>query len=386
MSSIDDKLFKLNEMLVQEAASYEISQKMQFEWLQTIIAQIDFYSSGCESPTRNISIQKSPGVENEIHNIVENAPQKLHTTPSALSPPIKRTPPPIPRPKPGSKCENNLITPPKIPNSKVEKPCARSGSARKHHNLANSAQLRNSQRIDSPMSNLYSPHKAVSQKNNENVNNESESELTNLPISGNRSATSPCLISNGIKFVDDDSILMDDDDSNQSDSGSDLDDEEDPVPFTVSGSMRELTQSASSFREKWMEMLHQKKAATSMPKKPFKFAFDDNDEGIPENYQMSDDEENNDDDEAMYERNPVEIHGKMIPIWARGDQLLKQLKRQQRIDPDSIFLGFTADCPLPELFGTNKARWDNRQDSGWWDADMITDEEVERFKAALGLQ
>ena len=136
-------------------------------------------------------------------------------------------------------------------------------------------------------------------------------------------------------------------------------------------------------------MLHQKKAATNIPKKPFKFAFDDIDEGMPENYQISDDsdrENDDDDDMEMYERNPVEIHGKTIPVWARGDQLLKQLKRQQRIDPDSIFLGFTADCPLTELFGTSKARWVNRQDSGWCEADLSTEEEVSKFKAALGLQ
>ncbi|OHT08614.1 hypothetical protein TRFO_22800 [Tritrichomonas foetus] len=366
MCSIDDKLFKLNEMLIQETTTYEVSQKMQFEWLQTIKAQISFYSTEEESPKRHLSLQDSP-----------QEGKQLKTPPrpplSQTSPIKKLSPIPIPRPIKNPSSHNPDQS---NANDKLAHPVARTPN-RIHKKNENPQFSRNSQRVE------YKSSK--NRANNENINNESESESVNLPMSGNRSATSPCLLTNNIKFVDDDSILME---SSSMSSDSDVDeDSEDPVPFTVSGSMRELTQSASSFREKWIEMLHQKKAATNIPKKPFKFAFDDYDDGIPENYQMSDDSENDEDeDEAMYERNPVEIHGKMIPIWARGDQLLRQLKRQQRIDPDSIFLGFTADCPLPELFGTHKARWENRQDSGWWDADLVTDEEVERFKAALGLQ
>lgn len=52
MSSIHDKISMLNEILSQEATSFDLSQKMQFEWLQTIMAQIDFYSKE-EDPTNN---------------------------------------------------------------------------------------------------------------------------------------------------------------------------------------------------------------------------------------------------------------------------------------------------------------------------------------------
>jgi hypothetical protein len=59
----------------------------------------------------------------------------------------------------------------------------------------------------------------------------------------------------------------------------------------------------------------------------------------------------------------------MIPHWARGEKLLHQLKKQRKIDPDTIFAGFTADCLLPLIFNAQKPQWENRSDSGWWGSD-----------------
>jgi len=184
-----------------------------------------------------------------------------------------------------------------------------------------------------------------------------------------RCATAPLFTpaspSSGLKFVCDDSLL-----------GSSEEDDA-PIPFTVSGSLCELTRSAASFREKWQEMLQMKKACTNAPAK-FTFAFEEM-SALAAGYEMSDGDAS---DDEIYDQNPVEIHGKVIPLWARGDRLLRQLRRQTAIDPVSIFAGFTAACPLPEIFGAQKARWENRNDSGWCDSD----EGVSQVRVAAGLE
>lgn len=369
MSFFNEKLTQLNEMLFQETDHFDISQKIQFDWLETIKSQIDYYSQ-----TKNCHIKESTINEPQnaiVPNIKSDEEERNSTPPKNRTPNKSRDQQSAPQ-------RRNKFTPsPKI-------------TRQKSRDEKSKIPLYRGSQASSPASNK-TPKSPRNQKQTKIENDNTNSPIdvkSNLSMSDNRAVTSPyfSLASNSMKFVEDDSLLIESSSTISSESQMEEEDNEDElVPFTVAGSMRELTQSASSFREKWMEMLHQKKAATIIPKKPFKFAFDDYDEGMSENYQMSEDGED-DEDEAMYERNPVEIHGKMIPLWARGDQLLHQLKRQQRIDPDSIFMGFTADCPLQELFGTNKARWANRQDSGWWDNDRITEEEATRFKSALGLE
>jgi hypothetical protein len=136
----------------------------------------------------------------------------------------------------------------------------------------------------------------------------------------------------GVRFVADESLLQ-----NESDSDSICDEDDDaehrsPIPFTVADSAPELTQTASSFRDHWHEMVRMKEAERlRIQMRPAVLAFDDNDEQIVDGYQISDDSDQEDPYDDIYERNPVEIHGKMIPFWARGDQLLKQLRRQKRI-------------------------------------------------------
>jgi hypothetical protein len=187
----------------------------------------------------------------------------------------------------------------------------------------------------------------------------------------------------GVRFVADEVIRNSTD--SVSEDGGDPEDPTNPVPFTVAGSMRELTQSASSFREKWHEMLEIKKARPKLSMKSVALKFDDREELIMNEYPISDDSDRGSCFDEIYEKNPVEIHGKMIPFWAKGDQLLKQLRKQRRIDPDSVFAGFTADCPLPEIFCDRKPRWENRNDSGWWESGQVGEDAMDRGNDAMKL-
>lgn len=320
MINIQQTYRKLGELLNKEKLSFNLSQKMQFDWLQSIEVQLDFFDVPSKSHDHRLSFEDPPKVkqENSDHQLCwkEND-------------------------------ENN-------PSS-----------------------------INQNETNLGSLEKAELLEENDS---ESESTTSNLPMGNSHSATAPCFSNNSIHFVDDNSLLLDS--SSSSDEESEIDNGP-PVPYTLSSSVSELTQSATSFREKWLAMLHQKKASTSMPKKPFKFAFEEEEVSVPDVYKISesDDEDQDPDDEEIYDANPIEIHGKAIPSWARGDLLLKQLKKQQRIDPDSIFSEFTADSlDLPAVFNEHKAKWENRSDSGCWEHDRVTDEEIANLKSSLNIQ
>ena len=322
MVSIQGKLSHLMELLDKEEKSFNMSQRVQFDWLQSIKAQLDLYGDD-----QFASPDKRPSLDFSV-------------------------PPPA---------SDVLQTDDLLPIA----------------NLTTVAEDR-AKMADPP------------------ANDEDSESLTSFARPMGRCATLPIFsvqspngdidmssANSTVKFVDDDSLLLN---GSGEEDEAEPDENREPIPFTVNGSMRELTQSAASFREKWKEMLQMKKASTNVPKKQAAiFAFED-DDGVPDGYQISDDDESRDEDDDIYERNPVEIHGKMIPIWARGDQLLRQLRRQKRIDPDSIFSGFTADCSLPEIFNVQKPKWEKRSDSGWWDSDRVTEEEVAQFKAALGLE
>lgn len=332
MATIVEKLSRLNELIAREKASYDVSQRLQFDWLQGIKAQLD--SFGGDSADKPASPITPPVVEDSdvlpIANLTTIAEDRRKS--EVEEPPIE-----IPAPGMSILCGDRAVD----SESEVS---------------TNSPILR-------PMG-----------------------RCATMPIFSQMPQTYQPGCGSTFRFVDDDSLLDNSDSSN--DVEEDEDDASEPIPFTVSGSMRELTESAASFREKWQEMLHMKKACTNLPKKQAKiFAFEEDEEAVPEGYQISDDDDSDrGDDDDIYERNPVEIHGKMIPIWARGEQLLKQLRRQKRIDPDSIFSGFTADCSLSDIFQTQKPRWQNRNDSGWWDSDRVTEEEVAQFKAVLGIE
>lgn len=318
MINIQQTSRKLGDLLKKEKASFELSQKMQFDWLQSIEAQLELFDIPSKPLAHRLSFEDPPQNKNAI-------------------------------------ADSHLCSKENDEND----------SAFINQNEANLNSINKNQLLEENDS-----------------ESESTSNLTNLPMNSNHSATTPCFSNSSIRFVDDESLLLD----SSSDEESEIDNGP-PVPYTLSNSVSELTQSASSFREKWLEMLHQKKASTNIPKKPFKFAFEEEEVSIPDAYQISDSGDEAEDDEEIYDANPIEIHGKAIPSWARGDLLLKQLKKQQRIDPDSIFSEFTADSlDLPAVFNEHKAKWENRSDSGCWEHDRVTEEEIANFKTSLNIQ
>lgn len=205
---------------------------------------------------------------------------------------------------------------------------------------------------------------------------------SHLPVQSTPCFNTQNLNSSTMRFVCDDSLLESESDD---DISVDEDNNSPPAsPFTLGGSLKELTQSAYSFREAWKEMCIEKKQETTPRKQSFKFAFEEVEE--PKDvYEMSEDDGEDsfeDDDDEMYERNPIEIHGKMIPNWARGEQLEKQLKKQYKIDPDEIFIDFPMECNLEEIFDTTNQKWAKRNESGYWAQDGITPEEIAKYKEA----
>ncbi|EAY17016.1 hypothetical protein TVAG_296950 [Trichomonas vaginalis G3] len=238
-------------------------------------------------------------------------------------------------------------------------------------------ELRNSinSPIKSELKHSLNNSKSSIERNNQNSNSNVSRDQESSCLSTNSLSTS------SIKFICDDSILIE----TSSDDDNTLENNElyspPASPFALSGSVEELTQSAYSFREAWKEKLNEKKQEVKIKKTSFKFAFEEAEEES-ENYQMSDDcDEGNEfeDEYEMYERNPIEIHGKTIPHWARGEQLEKELKKQYHINPDEIFFDFPMECNLEEIFDRTNQKWAKRNESGYWAHDGITREEIENY-------
>ena len=99
-----------------------------------------------------------------------------------------------------------------------------------------------------------------------------------------------------------------------------------------------------------------------------------------------DDEEESSDCEDYYVEDAAEIRGQEIPAWARATNLLQALQRQQRVDPDKIFVNFARTCDLSQMFETKKRSFKIRGDSGWWANDGLTENEEMNYKRALGFE
>ena len=98
-----------------------------------------------------------------------------------------------------------------------------------------------------------------------------------------------------------------------------------------------------------------------------------------------DGEEDYDDYEDFYVEDAAEIRGQQIPSWARAVNLLEELRKQQSIDPDKVFVGFERSCDLSRMFSKKKANFSVRGDSGWWANDTFTEDEERHYKQAVGL-
>ena len=104
-------------------------------------------------------------------------------------------------------------------------------------------------------------------------------------------------------------------------------------------------------------------------------------------YRISDpvDSDNSSDCEEYYVEDAEEIRGQIIPEWARSNDLFKELKKQEFVDPDKIFVGFQKSCDLDEMFQHKNKSFKKRGDSGYWAADELTPQEEAKYKKAIGL-
>ena len=182
------------------------------------------------------------------------------------------------------------------------------------------------------------------------------------PRSIMRCCTSPSLLKPRVRFVDDTSML--DSMSVSETDYSDYDEDECEIPFSTSGAYSELTQSATSFHAQWQEMLEMKKAQTVTSDAPFKFSFEER-PPAPIEYEITDDEDMEwGSDDEIYEKNPFEIHGKVIPMWARQDRLMKTLREQKDagLNGDDVFADTLKTCTLTRIFGAPPRRISTEND------------------------
>jgi hypothetical protein len=103
-------------------------------------------------------------------------------------------------------------------------------------------------------------------------------------------------------------------------------------------------------------------------------------------YQVSDaDDDSESDDESEHKAKSK----KYIPNWAQPKFLDNACKNQfnflemKHSDPDNIF-GKVDTCDLHAVFGKSK-RFRNRQSTGNWTNDKLTEHEVTMYKVALGI-
>ena len=164
MSNINNTITKFQNLLSQEATSFDLSQKMQFEWLQSIDSQLDFFDTDppSKSPSnRRISFQDPPKKLTPCHSLKFNDENLDHS--------------------------NNRPTEQK---------------------------------------NLNIPVPSFNQFNDDDAEENNESDLnsgTLLSRDSALSSTTPCFrTSNSIKFVDDNSLLLESSDDDNSDEESEM--------------------------------------------------------------------------------------------------------------------------------------------------------------------
>jgi hypothetical protein len=104
-------------------------------------------------------------------------------------------------------------------------------------------------------------------------------------------------------------------------------------------------------------------------------------------YRISDPMDSDEDSECedYYVADATEIRGQEIPEWARAGNLLPLLQKQQAVDPDQIFTNFQRTCDLNALFEKKKKTFQQRGESGTWEADGLTAAEEISYKRAVGL-
>jgi hypothetical protein len=73
---------------------------------------------------------------------------------------------------------------------------------------------------------------------------------------------------------------------------------------------------------------------------------------LPTGYTLTDDEDLGpvSPDDEMFEDDPVEIHGKTLPLWCHKKKLARILKAQKSVDGDEIFRTLPKKCSLADIF------------------------------------
>jgi hypothetical protein len=148
-------------------------------------------------------------------------------------------------------------------------------------------------------------------------------------------------------------LLEDSDDSSSSD--------------LITQQISELGTSAQMFRQKWKELLGQTHKLSAEKQQELLCALAEG-----QSYPISDpaptDEEEDISDE---DDNSDEVHGKLIPAWAKRENLEGNLRDQKKVDPDAVFPEFAPTCSLPDVFNADNPEWQNRTESSVWDNDDV---------------
>jgi hypothetical protein len=75
---------------------------------------------------------------------------------------------------------------------------------------------------------------------------------------------------------------------------------------------------------------------------------------MPVEYDMSDDDTvtvcAGARDDEIYHKNPFEIRGKIVPLWARQESLERQIAAQRGVDADRIFARMPITCSVEKMF------------------------------------
>jgi hypothetical protein len=149
-----------------------------------------------------------------------------------------------------------------------------------------------------------------------------------------------------LKFVDDSSLL--DDSSSDSEEVVVTQVRNRAISPIIARSYSEMARSASSFRAQWQNMICEQKSRSMAHEIRMELSH----AILPCDYPMTDDEDLAPvaSDDEMYDFDPIEIHGKTVPLWCHREELERILRKQQNADTDAIFEGVAKRCSLESVF------------------------------------
>lgn len=386
MNNILTKITDLQTTLNQQDSIYQSHQTLHFDWLNSVLFQLKVYDQNDTESSTNICQREKPIISdiNTDSQIVNTKPSnKINCKPS---PPIPKIPERIHKyQNQNENADNNTINQSNtnknengMKKSIVDlKPTPRKIKIGGHRTAMKHT---STPIIPAPHVSPTIPKTILKNtKKNEIDKNLKQSESNNkagkTPKRGTKNPsthkTDSTLSKKNslVKFIDNDSLLSI---SQSSDSFAENDSDSENITLlqiqTQPGviNLNELNLSVSCFQEQWHEMVEEKKRATLSPKQPLGvlFEFDDS----PNNYQITDSDEGfMSSDDEIQDSNPVEIHGKIIPIWARKENVEKQLRKQIDKNSDEIFINMPKHCILENIFDDLPEKVITKSDSNSFD-------------------